>query len=115
MLAKCGSCVELSHCSSSQASLDDFWLSKRNRWYPGAYYPGQEIVCVPQYLHNAVWTHRSKTMKRRMQSRMRFTIQSVEVESIDVVWYSPTDLEQGEMNKCTIKGEDIKRYMLKIP
>lgn len=48
-------------------------------------------------------------MKRRMQSRMRFTVQSVEVESVDVVWYTPSDSEHGEMDKCTLKGEDIKR------
>lgn len=45
-----------------------------------------------------------------MQSRMRFTIQSVEVESIDVVWYPPSDPDPGEMDKCCLKGDDIKRF-----
>ncbi len=62
---------------------------------------------MPQYLIDATWHHRSKTMKRRMQCRMRFTIQSVEIESVDLVWYS--DLEQAEISKCTIKGEEIKK------
>lgn len=49
MQAKCGSCVELTRCSSTHASLDDFWLAKRNRWYTGAYYPGQEVVSVSNF------------------------------------------------------------------
>lgn len=68
-------------------------------------------ICVPQYLNNLIWVHRSKTMKRRMQSRMRFTIQSVEIESVDLFWISTSDSEQKETDKCTLKGEDIKKYV----
>lgn len=50
MLAKCGSCVELSRCSSTHATLDDFWLAKRNRWYSGGYYPGQEVVSIFSFI-----------------------------------------------------------------
>lgn len=109
MQAKCGSSVEISRCSSTHATLDDYWLSKRNRWYSGPYYPGQEVVCIPQYLHGANWIHRSKTMKRRMQSRMRFTIQNVEIEAVDVVWHTLNDPETAVVDKCSIKGDDIKR------
>ncbi|CAH1115912.1 unnamed protein product [Phaedon cochleariae] len=107
MQSKCGSIVQV--LTSINHDLDDHWLSKRNRlsfepFYQ--YYPGQELVCIPSSLEQAHWIKKTKTMKRNMQARQRFTVQSVEDVLIEIAWYTNSS---GYAHLSEIPPEDIKK------
>ncbi|XP_072403360.1 (E3-independent) E2 ubiquitin-conjugating enzyme UBE2O [Diabrotica undecimpunctata] len=103
MQSKCGSVVEV--LTSINHDMDDYWLSKRNRISFDAYYPGQELICVPNNFEQAHWIKKSKTMKRNIQSRQRFTVQSVEDVLIEIAWYNNT---HGYSHLSEIGLADIK-------
>nr|CAI5826277.1 unnamed protein product [Callosobruchus analis] len=102
MQSECGSLVHV--LTSINHELDDYWLSKRNRISFNAYYPGQELICVPANFEQPHWIKKSKTMKRNIQNRQRFTVQSVEDVLIEVSWYSNSSIAYSEVSQ-----EDIKK------
>ncbi|KAK5639956.1 hypothetical protein RI129_010767 [Pyrocoelia pectoralis] len=108
MRSKCGSTVEIIW-SSNDEDIEDFWLSKRNRIYYGIFYPGQEVICTPNNLKQPQWLQRSKSMKRSMATRQRFTVQKVEPLDIDVWWYD------SRSRPVNIKIEDISRLKVVEP
>nr|XP_023016652.1 probable ubiquitin-conjugating enzyme E2 23 [Leptinotarsa decemlineata] len=104
MESKCGSVVDV--LTSINHDLDDYWLSKRNRISFDAYYPGQELICVPGNFEQPNWIKKSKTMKKNIQTRQRFTVQHVEDIMIEVAWQSNTS---GYSHISEIPQEDIKK------
>ncbi|CAH1107433.1 unnamed protein product [Psylliodes chrysocephalus] len=104
MQSKCGSIVNV--LTSINHDLDDYWLSKRNRISIDAYYPGQELICVASNFEQPHWIKKSKTMKRNIQSRQRFTVQKVEDVLIEIAWYSNTS---GYSHISEISQDDIKK------
>ncbi|CAH0564110.1 unnamed protein product [Brassicogethes aeneus] len=101
MQSKCGSMVEV--LTSINHDLDDYWLSKRNRISFDTYYPGQEVICVPANFEQPHWIKKSKSMKRNMQSRQRFTIQSVSEYVMEVAWYGNSAVNMAELSTEEIK------------
>ncbi|XP_056643108.1 (E3-independent) E2 ubiquitin-conjugating enzyme [Diorhabda sublineata] len=104
MQSKCGSIVDV--LTSINHDLDDYWLSKRNRISFDAYYPGQEVICIPNNFEQPHWIKKSKSMKRNIQTRQRFTVQNVEDVLIEVAWYNNN---LGYSNITEISQEDIKK------
>ncbi|CAG9854714.1 unnamed protein product [Phyllotreta striolata] len=104
MQSKCGSVVDV--LTSINHDLDDYWLSKRNRISFDAYYPGQELICVPSTFEQPHWVKKSKTMKRNIQTRQRFTVQEVEDVLIEIAWYNNTS---GYSHVSEICQNDIKK------
>ncbi|KAG5878407.1 hypothetical protein JTB14_029680 [Gonioctena quinquepunctata] len=104
MQSKCGSIVDV--LTSINHDLDDYWLSKRNRISFDAYYPGQELICIPSNFEQPHWIKKSKIMKRNIQTRQRFTVQNVEDVLIEIAWYSNTS---GYSHISEIPKEDIKK------
>ncbi|VEN41567.1 unnamed protein product [Callosobruchus maculatus] len=122
MQSECGSLVHV--LTSINHELDDYWLSKRNRISFNAYYPGQELICVPANFEQPHWIKKSKTMKRNIQNRQRFTVQSVEDVLIEVSWLKvlehPSDscLELAERRLLKLSASDVllkkKDWMKKL-
>ncbi|KAJ8934016.1 hypothetical protein NQ314_013652 [Rhamnusium bicolor] len=104
MQSKCGSIVGV--LTSINHDLDDYWLSKRNRISFDAYYPGQELVCIPSNFEQPHWVRKSKAMKRNIQARQRFTVQNVEDILIEIAWYNNTS---GYSHITEISQEDMKK------
>ncbi|KAI4455800.1 (e3-independent) e2 ubiquitin-conjugating enzyme [Holotrichia oblita] len=111
MRSKCGSSVEV--LSSINHDVEDYWLSKRNRGFFELFYPGQEIMCTPYYLEQPHWIVKSKTMKRNMQSRQRFTVQKVEPAAIEVAWHDCPSSDCTTFSE--IKSIDIKKLKILEP
>ncbi|KAK5643443.1 hypothetical protein RI129_007288 [Pyrocoelia pectoralis] len=113
MQSTCGSTVEV--FSSINHDVQDFWLSKRNRKYFGILYPGQEVICTPNNLEQPQWLKRSKTMKRSMKTRQRFTVQKVEPLDIEVCWYDSMSQFMFGKRLGHIKTEDVPRLQIVKP
>ncbi|KAF5302090.1 hypothetical protein FQR65_LT08640 [Abscondita terminalis] len=109
MQSKCGSTVEI--FSSINHDVEDYWLTKRSRNYFDIFYPGQEVLCTPNNLEQPQWLVRSKTMKRSMQTRQRFTVQKVEPIDIEVSWYD----SMVSASLTEIKTEDVKKLKVVEP
>ncbi|KAK4874199.1 hypothetical protein RN001_013559 [Aquatica leii] len=109
MRSKCGSTVEI--FSSINHDVEDYWLSKSNRNYFESFYPGQEVRCTPNNLEQPQWLHRSKAMKRSMQTRQRFTVQKAEPIDIEVCWYDSME----SASPTEIKTEDVKNLKVVEP
>ncbi|KAJ8922950.1 hypothetical protein NQ315_001496 [Exocentrus adspersus] len=103
MQSKCGSIVNV--LTSINHDLDDYWLSKHNRISFDAYYPGQELICIPGNFEQPHWIKKSKAMKRNIQARQRFTVQNVEDILIEIAWYNNST---GYSHLTEISQEDIK-------
>lgn len=55
-----------------------------------------------------MWVQKSKSMRKSMHTRHRFTVQQVEPSSLEVLWYS---CDSGYPAKAEdLKPEDIKKY-----
>ncbi|XP_018566113.1 (E3-independent) E2 ubiquitin-conjugating enzyme UBE2O [Anoplophora glabripennis] len=104
MQSKCGSVVDV--LTSINHDLDDYWLSKRNRISFDAFYPGQELICIPSNFEQPHWVKKSKAMKRNIQARQRFTVQNVEDILIEIAWYNNTT---GYSHITEISQDDIKK------
>lgn len=103
MISKCGSIVQI--LTSINNDLEDFWLVKKNRGSFEVCHPGQELVVVPSNLEQPLWIKKSKAMKRNMQSRQRFTVQTVKDCIVEVSWFSGCD---GENTMSELKDEELK-------
>ncbi|XP_066140426.1 (E3-independent) E2 ubiquitin-conjugating enzyme UBE2O [Euwallacea fornicatus] len=99
-----GSVVEV--YTSINSDIEDYWLMKRNRFPLDIFYPGQEVICVPSNLEQPNWIKKTKTMKRNMQQRQRFTIQHVTEVVLDVALYSQTS---GYSYIAQFMDEDVKK------
>lgn len=56
------------------------------------------------HLKDAKWIKKSKVMKRKMEIRQKFTIQSINICLAEVWWYLPNgQTEYGELNEEEIK------------
>uniref|UniRef100_A0AAR5QIV0 UBC core domain-containing protein n=1 Tax=Dendroctonus ponderosae TaxID=77166 RepID=A0AAR5QIV0_DENPD len=103
-----GSVVEL--LTSMNNDFDDYWLSKRGGLLSmEVYYPGQEVVGVPANFVRPTWIKKTKTMKRNMQQRQRFTIQEVNDAMIEVALHSNIS---GYSHISEIMNEDIKKLQV---
>ncbi|KAF5306922.1 hypothetical protein FQA39_LY00152 [Lamprigera yunnana] len=109
MLSKCGSIVEI--FSSINHCIEDYWSNKRKQNYCDIFYPSQEVTCIPNNLEQPQWIHRSNAMKRSMQSRQRFTIQSVKPMDIEVSWYD----SMSSACHSEIKATDFKKLKVVEP
>lgn len=63
-------------------------------------------ICTPSNFEQPHWLKKSKTMKRSMQSRQRFTVQAVEDVLIEIAWYNNTS---GNSHVTEISQDDIKK------
>ncbi|XP_022908718.1 (E3-independent) E2 ubiquitin-conjugating enzyme UBE2O [Onthophagus taurus] len=107
MRSKCGSTVEIS--DNYNMEIGDYWMRKRNRDYLELYYAGQEVICTPCELERPRWIHMTKSMKRNMQMRQRFTIQKVEPSCVCVVWFEGDVALKDISNHYTdLTPKDIK-------
>lgn len=83
--SKCGALVKIS--LNANSDLENFWPRKRRHVFQEAFYPGQEVVAMPSHLEHPNWIHKSTSIKRFASSKRIFTIQSIEVTDVEVVWY----------------------------
>lgn len=67
-------------------------------------------TCAPVNLELANWIHRSKSLKRNMQARRRFTVQSVEPADMEVLWIDFNENGGYTTHTEDLKPEDIKKY-----
>lgn len=116
--SKCGSVVQI--LTSINHDIKDYWLMKRNRSVYEAYYPGQELICIPYYFEQPEWIKKSKLMKKNMQKRQRFTVQSVKDSTVIVRWCNDQDgtntnnvsvLTESEIKQLKVLDRDFDYYL----
>ncbi|CAH1973777.1 unnamed protein product [Acanthoscelides obtectus] len=64
---------------------------------------GRIEICVPANFEQPHWIKKSKTMKRNIHTRQRFTVQSVEDVLLEVSWYSNSSVAYSEISQDDIK------------
>ncbi|XP_017781581.1 PREDICTED: (E3-independent) E2 ubiquitin-conjugating enzyme [Nicrophorus vespilloides] len=114
LTSKCGSVVEI--LNSINHDIEEYWLGRRGSSFVGEYYVGQDVSLVPWNLEEPTWIKKSKTIRRNLHMRQKFTVKNVEIVNVDVAWHRPdaTSAEESKlhMSIADVKAEEIPKLQL---